>query len=459
PLPSASSSPRQSKAAIVGLVYNEMDLTSRILAGGGGAADRLKVQNALFRSDGQSTIPLVLFGDGSKNSYANVRSVLTNLGIKTTTSSGHQNHFHIYLKPPSLQAIVKPGGQNLLTNFEINEQINAATGDQTMMLDMNLPIPDDVLNPPALIAKVKVKFRDWGGVKASDEKGFKKVITSCTDVDGYADSLVIFDDVLAYLGYKADPETGVWSPPLEDKDLKFSVLQHPRHGTVGYGLLNGSSPETYGYLVRERKPDGTGAYQAPDRVVYLVEVKGQKFKVVINLLLGYSNDGPGGEVCVHHRFSLNEAPQGDLKHWSASVSLSGALADASGLFLEPHALSVSSVASSIQPVFSDLPGTALGLHEGGSGWNARITLDSNAAGHGWYVDATPWSVNDDYLPTSDPNLWLAKPGSGAEGKMDLLSVWLHELGHAAGLDHTASGAGLMGATLLPGQRRRVVGQR
>ncbi|MDO9483943.1 MAG: hypothetical protein Q7J66_25470, partial [Hydrogenophaga sp.] len=370
-------------------MYNEMDLTSRILAGGGGAADRLKVQNALFRSDGQSTIPLVLFGDGSKNSYANVRSVLTNLGIKTTTSSGHQNHFHIYLKPPSLQAIVKPGGQNLLTNFEINEQINAATGDQTMMLDMNLPIPDDVLNPPALIAKVKVKFRDWGGVKASDEKGFKKVITSCTDVDGYADSLVIFDDVLAYLGYKADPETGVWSPPLEDKDLKFSVLQHPRHGTVGYGLLNGSSPETYGYLVRERKPDGTGAYQGPDRVVYLVEVKGQKFKVVINLLLGYSNDGPGGEVCVHHRFSLNEAPQGDLKHWSASVSLSGALADASGLFLEPHALSVSSVASSIQPVFSDLPGTALGLHEGGSGWNARITLDSNAAGHGWYVDATP----------------------------------------------------------------------
>ncbi|MDO9480902.1 MAG: matrixin family metalloprotease, partial [Hydrogenophaga sp.] len=102
---------------------------------------------------------------------------------------------------------------------------------------------------------------------------------------------------------------------------------------------------------------------------------------------------------------------------------------------------------------------ALGLHEGGSGWNARITLDSNAAGHGWYVDATPWSpsspFNDDYLPTSDPNLWLAKPGSGAEGKMDLLTVWLHELGHAAGMEHTESGTGLMGTTLLPGQRRRV----
>ncbi|MDP2221206.1 MAG: hypothetical protein Q8K34_13540, partial [Hydrogenophaga sp.] len=60
------------------------------------------------------------------------------------------------------------------------------------------------------------------------------------------------------------------------------MLQHPRHGTVGYGLLDGD-PQTYGYLVRERKPDGTGAYQGPDRVVYLVEVKGQKFKVVINL--------------------------------------------------------------------------------------------------------------------------------------------------------------------------------
>ncbi len=233
---------------------------------------------------------------------------------------------HIYLKPPSLQAIVKPGGQNLLTNLEFNEQIKIATGDQTMMLDVNLPIPDEVLNPPALIAKSKIQFRDWGGVKASDEKGFKKVITSCLDVDGY-ENIDPLQDVLAYIGYKEDPKTGVWSPEFKDGDIKFSVLQHPRHGTVGHGLLNGN-PETYGYLVRERKPDGTGAYQGPDRVGYLVEVKGQKFKVVINLLLGYNSDGPGGEACVHHRFSLNEATQITVNEWPSTASFSGLLSNA-----------------------------------------------------------------------------------------------------------------------------------
>jgi hypothetical protein len=58
-----------------------------------------------------------------------------------------------------------------------------------------------------------------------------------------------------------------------------------------------------------------------------------------------------------------------------------------------------------------------------------ITLDINAAGYGWYVDPNPAS-NADFLPTSDPNVWMAKAGSAAAGKMDMLSVLLHEYGHA-----------------------------
>ncbi|MFO1262238.1 MAG: Ig-like domain-containing protein [Rhodoferax sp.] len=60
---------------------------------------------------------------------------------------------------------------------------------------------------------------------------------------------------------------------------------------------------------------------------------------------------------------------------------------------------------------------------------------------------------DDYLPTSNPNLWQAKAGSAAEGKMDMLSVLLHEYGHALGLEHSADSADFMSATLQPGQRR------
>ena len=58
--------------------------------------------------------------------------------------------------------------------------------------------------------------------------------------------------------------------------------------------------------------------------------------------------------------------------------------------------------------FSDLPATAL-AHTLGSGVAAQITLDTTAAGHGWFIDYTPY-LNEEFLPTANPNEWIAKPG-------------------------------------------------
>jgi predicted Zn-dependent protease len=64
-------------------------------------------------------------------------------------------------------------------------------------------------------------------------------------------------------------------------------------------------------------------------------------------------------------------------------------------------------------------------------------LDGNAAGYGWYLDPTPDRDDDDLL----------------EGRMDLLTVVLHEMGHLLGFEHTQEEEDLMSVGLQPGMRR------
>jgi hypothetical protein len=105
----------------------------------------------------------------------------------------------------------------------------------------------------------------------------------------------------------------------------------------------------------------------------------------------------------------------------------------------------------------DLPVLELGLTVGSS-----ITLSSNAAGWGWFVDSTPYDDSEFRQPTADG--MVAPAGSPASGSMDLLTVVMHELAHLLGYSDTASGSGLMSATLnsatrlappvaAPGQQR------
>ena len=97
--------------------------------------------------------------------------------------------------------------------------------------------------------------------------------------------------------------------------------------------------------------------------------------------------------------------------WKISMSESAAMSALLGPSLFDTAAT-----SGITLNFADLPGTAVGQATG-----TTITLDTNAAGNGWFIDPTP-SLNEEWLPTSNPNEWKAKIGSAAYGKMDMLSV-------------------------------------
>ena len=100
-----------------------------------------------------------------------------------------------------------------------------------------------------------------------------------------------------------------------------------------------------------------------------------------------------------------------------------------------------------QFVISDLPGSYLGETEGN-----QIYIDSNAAGHGWFVDPTPASDAEFTASSSAKQLQAVDPR--AINGMDLLTVVEHELGHELGLSDLASSVNdLMSRTLSAGVRR------
>lgn len=89
----------------------------------------------------------------------------------------------------------------------------------------------------------------------------------------------------------------------------------------------------------------------------------------------------------------------------------------------------------------------------GSSTHGVINIDNDGAGQGWFVDSTPGEDSEFYGSGSK---LTADAGGAAEGKIDLLTVVMHELGHQIGL-HDEYNPGesdeLMYGYANPGERR------
>jgi hypothetical protein len=93
----------------------------------------------------------------------------------------------------------------------------------------------------------------------------------------------------------------------------------------------------------------------------------------------------------------------------------------------------------------NLPADRIGATVG-----TQITIDSTAAGRGWFVDSTPQDNSEFGVYVATTELQAA-PGSAAYGRMDLLTTVMHEMGNAMGFseDH---GRDVMSDTLQTGVR-------
>jgi hypothetical protein len=89
----------------------------------------------------------------------------------------------------------------------------------------------------------------------------------------------------------------------------------------------------------------------------------------------------------------------------------------------------------------------------GAATHGVINIDIDGAGYGWFVDSTPGE--DSEFAGSGTSLHAAA-GTAAAGKLDLLTVLMHELGHQIGLDDdysTADADDLMYGYMNVGERR------
>lgn len=145
---------------------------------------------------------------------------------------------------------------------------------------------------------------------------------------------------------------------------RVSLLQGPAHGTLEE--LGGVDRGGYLYVPM-------GNFVGQDRATFLVKTGGFNVKVMyfFNVLEGVADD-----MYENRQF----CPNGEI--WK--ISLSPGDPNVSLYTFEQPSQLTNAIKANL--TIADSPFGALGQTTGTS-----ITLNDNAAGHGWFIDSTPWS--------------------------------------------------------------------
>jgi hypothetical protein len=207
------------------------------------------------------------------------------------------------------------------------------------------------------------------------------ILKSCTEKEHAMrpNSAIRFVDPA---GVVADYIRDLRNKALNISDFKPILLSGPKYGTLKYTVSRDTSAATTiawgkeGTIYRGYVYDPVPGFLGEDSATFMVEFEDKYYKVEIEIQVRTSIDDHDNQGCnfAPKVIKVRKPTNGNAgdSGWGLSESIS----------------------------FSDLSGSAL-AQTTGTGTSAQITLDTNAAGHGWFIDYTPY-LNEEWLPTSSP---------------------------------------------------------
>lgn len=336
------------------------------------------VKRSLFGEGDGTAIQAVFIGMDGKNTYPRMREILTALGLKNKPSGGdHHTHFHIDFRTPKLEKI--DGKQKLLAS---SAGENFWEGEDQMLLEAMLLA--SAMSGVAEPVGTQVTAESKAPVRTSYVAGMCQTMEMQRPVGNNEMSQsrrigiehAAMDYVREQLGRDADL-------PLPSA---VTVERYPENGmlNVGYKSMNA---EHGGRQYWRYTPNPS--FIGTDRAQFVVDVQGTLVRVVV-------------VVKIVEAIGTEEHKDG-CKIWHWIISESDKDSDGiANVAVNQTQLGTLLTAASQTLSFADLSGSSVGQATG-TGANAQITLDTDAAGHGWYIDQTPY-LNDEYLPTSNPNV-------------------------------------------------------
>ncbi|MGH7140468.1 MAG: Calx-beta domain-containing protein, partial [Pirellulales bacterium] len=230
--------------------------------------------------------------------------------------------------------------------------------------------------------------------------------------------------------------------PTTSITVSYAVSGTPNNGT-DYQLLSGfvTIPAGQGTAPIMVTPvdDGTGDDNQQSQYVTVTLTSGAGYTV------GSQNSGtvniydPGGPPEM-----LSLPPRQDASAASVNATQVSKMVAAGAVRWLEAGMPLTTVIADLRGLriaVQDLPGSVLGeaVPRGtAAGQSPEIIIDTNAAGYGWFVDRTPLD-DSEFAELVAPSERLAIGSSPAVGRVDLLTVVMHEMGHLFGLPEAPNG--------------------